>query len=76
MPFVRKTPCFQNLTAYNEIKMSVVYRKHIRRLNGEWHFRRDCSFWPETAFIEIGLPPVNVFLCTECIKLEAQAESN
>jgi len=53
--------------------MPFAYRKHIERIDNEWHFHPDCQLWPQADYIEISSPPIHTSerLCMECVRLES-----
>ena len=53
--------------------MPTVYRRRKGQIAHEWHFRLDCSRWPEADYHETALPRFDEILCSECVKLAAES---
>ena len=52
----------------------MIYRKHKKLFELEWHFCTDCPRWPASDFIEVDLvtPVESERLCKECVALASK----
>ena len=51
--------------------VSMVFRKHLKDSDGEWHFRPDCPRWPKVNYHEVERLQDDDHICDECIRLQA-----
>jgi hypothetical protein len=54
--------------------MSTIYRRSLKPLNLDWHFKPQCPHWPQADFFQADYvdPESGDNICGDCIKINSQ----
>ena len=54
--------------------MSTIYRRSLKPLNWDWHFKPQCPHWPQTDFFQADYvdPENGDKICRDCMKIDSQ----